>query len=110
LRPGEIWLTTTEPSAPPSVSNWTTAASSVVTARGSPAPAPRANAAREASWSRCGTAVTVRAQSRAMRWPETNSARSHQCEPMSANAREAPPSSASTRQLSSAALESQTFR
>ena len=26
-----------------------------------------------------------------MRWPETNSARSHQCEPMSANAREAPP-------------------
>ena len=26
-----------------------------------------------------------------MRWPETNSARSHQCEPMSANAREALP-------------------
>ena len=27
-----------------------------------------------------------------MRWPVTNSARSHQCEPMSANARDAPPS------------------
>ena len=40
-----------------------------------------------------------------MRWPETNSARSHQCEPMSANAREAPPSSASTRQLSSSGRE-----
>ena len=51
--------------------------------------------------SRSGTAVSVRAHSRVMRWPETNSARSHQCEPMSANAREAPPRSASTRQLSS---------
>ena len=36
-----------------------------------------------------------------MRWPVTNSARSHQCEPMSAKAREAPPSVESTRQLSS---------
>ena len=30
LRPAEIWLITAEPRAPPSVSNWTTAASSVV--------------------------------------------------------------------------------
>ncbi len=45
-----------------------------------------------------------------MRWPETNSARSHQCEPMSANAREAPPRSSSTRQLSSSGRSSQSCR
>ena len=41
-----------------------------------------------------------------MRWPVTNSARSHQCEPMSAKAREAPPSVESTRQLSSSGSQS----
>ena len=46
LRPGEIWLMTVLPIAPPSVSNCTTAASSVSTARFSPPPLPRANAAR----------------------------------------------------------------
>ena len=45
MRPGEIWLMTVLPTAPPSVSNCTTAASSVSTARFSPPPLPRANAA-----------------------------------------------------------------
>ena len=45
-----------------------------------------------------------------MRCPVTNSARSHQCEPMSANARDAPPRSASTRQLSSSGRSSQSCR
>ena len=38
-----------------------------------------------------GTAVSSRAALAVMRWPETNSARSHQCEPMSAKARDGPP-------------------
>ena len=63
-------------------------------ARGSPPPPPAANAlAPRRAACAPGTAVSSRADSRVMRWPETNSARSHQCEPMSANAREAPPSS-----------------
>ena len=37
---------TAEPSAPPSVSNWTTTASSVVTSRTTPSPLPRAKASR----------------------------------------------------------------
>ena len=110
LRPAEIWLITVVPTAPPSVSNCITAASSVPTARASPSPPPAANAARWTARTRSGMAVSVRAARRVIRWPVTNSARSHQCDPMSANAREAPPSSASTRQLSSSALSSQSCR
>ncbi len=54
LRPGETWLTTTDPSAPPSVSNWTSAASSVSTARADPLPSPRSNAGRPAASRRSG--------------------------------------------------------
>ncbi len=54
--------------------------------------------------------VSIRAESRVMRWPEMNSARSHQWEPMSAKAREAPPKRSSTRQLSSSARRSQSCR
>ena len=39
---------------------------------------------------RSGSAIIVRAVSAASRWPVTNSTRSHQCAPMSANARERP--------------------
>ncbi len=46
---------------------------------------------------RSALAISVRAHRRTMRWPVTNSARSHQCGPMSANARDAPPRSSSTR-------------
>ena len=67
LRPAEIWLITVAPSAPPSVSNCTTAASSVPTLRRSPEPSPCANAARPAPRSRSGTAVIMRPQTRVMR-------------------------------------------
>ena len=110
MRPAEIWLMTVEPTAPWSVSNWTIAASSVPTERASPSPLTDWKAAWASVLMRSATAVRVRAQRRVMRWPETNSARSHQCEPMSANAREAPPRSASTRQLSSSGRSSQSCR
>src|SRR5215216_7707001 len=67
LRPGEIWLMTVLPTAPPSVSNCTTAASSVSTARRSPPPLPRAKAAVCSAWTRSGTAVSVRADRKSTR-------------------------------------------
>ena len=79
--------------------------SSVSTARGGAvavAARERARLARAAA--RRGRPRSA-ALSAAIRWPETNSTRSHQCEPMSAKAREAPPSSGSTRQLSSDGAE-----
>ena len=98
LRPGEIWLTTRVPAAPRSVSNIMVAASSPATVTRCRSPVARWKAL---AWpaSRSAKAVIVRAESRAMRWPVTNSIRSHQCEPMSANARDGPPSTGSTRQL-----------
>jgi hypothetical protein len=98
LRPAETCETTTEPVAPASVSKRTRAASSVSTARASPSPSPRSKEA-PADWRRRSWAMLVRATSEVIRWPLTNSTRSHQCEPMSAKAREGPPSSAATRQL-----------
>ena len=111
LRPAEIWLMTTEPSAPPSVSN----CSDDRVLGGRPrARAPSPLAAGEGLAARRrgarGSRSACARDSRAMRWPVTNSARSHQCEPMSANARDAPPSSASTRQLSSSGSSSQSCR
>ena len=73
-------------------------------------PFPRSNAARPVARSRSVTAVMNCAFTRTRRWPDTNSARSHQCEPMSANARDAPPRSPSTRQLSSSGRSSQSWR
>ena len=58
---------TTDPIAPASVSNWMTPASIVTFVERD---APGARAMRSAA----------RAERRAMRWPETNSARSHQCD------------------------------
>ena len=73
---------------------------------GRSSPRPLLSRTRDpASLTRSGTAVSSRAETRSMRWPETNSARSHQCEPMSANAREAPPSCSSTRQLASSGAQ-----
>ena len=87
FRPGVTWLTVTDPVAPWSVAKITTAPSSVA-----------------AVWpSRTGWAFAVRAATRVIRWPVTNSIRSHQCTPMSPKAREAPPSAGSTRQLDSPA-------
>ena len=54
----------------------------------SPPSPPASNARRPVALTRSGTAVSSRAERRTMRWPDTNSARSHQCEPMSANARD----------------------
>ena len=109
LRPAETCEITVEPTIPASVSNITVAMSSVSTGRGAPPPSPRSNEC--ASWrGRSAWATAVRAQTATIRWPATNSIRSHQCEPMSANAREGPPSSGSTRQLSSAAPSSQSCR
>ena len=102
LWPAEIWLTTTEPLTPAKVRNSTSATSSVVTARRGPPAAAVPNAGTWASvCARSGTAVTSSEHTDARRSPVTNSTRSHQCEPMSAKAREGPDSSASTRQLSS---------
>ena len=67
LRPAEIWLMTTEPSAPPSVSNWTSAASSVVTARRARPPSPPGERVPARLAVRSGTAVSRRAESRVMR-------------------------------------------
>ena len=67
---------------------------------GSPRRGPRARA----------RAVTSSAHSAARRSPVTNSTRSHQCEPMSANARDAPARAPSTRQLSSSRVDSQSWR
>ena len=71
-------------------------------------------AAKAGTWapacSRSGTAVTSSAHTEARRSPVTNSTRSHQCEPMSAKARDGPDSSASTRQLSSWSVDSQSCR
>jgi hypothetical protein len=110
LRPAEIWLMTVEPTAPPSVSNCTIATSSVRIGRAEPWPLTDWKAARGSLLMRWGNAIIVRAQRREMRWPEMNSARSHQCEPMSANARDAPPNSSSTRQLSSSGRSSQSCK
>jgi hypothetical protein len=113
LCPAEIWLTTTEPLTPPTVRNSTRATSSVLTVRRGPAD-PRAAAAkagtRAPAWVRSGSAVTSSAQTEDTRSPVTNSTRSHQCEPMSAKARDGPDSAASTRQLSSSSVESQSCR
>ena len=93
LRPGEIWLITLEPIAPWSVTNCMTAASSV--------PDPEAPGRGSAnSW----------ALTRAMRWPVTNSTRSHQWTPMSPNARDWPPRAGSTRQFVSSGRDSQSCR
>ena len=82
------------PSTPAAVSNCTVTTSSVLTSR-----PPRR-----------GSTVDVRADSCAMRSPVTNSIRSHQCEPMSPNARESPPRAGSTRQFSSPPEASQSCR
>ena len=109
LRPADTCEITVEPTIPESVSNMTVAMSSVSTARGAPSPSPRSNE-RASRRGRSAWATAVRALSDAIRWPETNSIRSHQCEPMSAKAREGPPSAGSTRQLSSDGASSQSWR
>ena len=109
MRPGDTWLTTSEPMAPRSVSNWVTTASSVSTLIDTDESPPRSNAGPR-SPDLSGMAVMVCAESRVMRCPETNSARSHQWEPMSANARDGPPRPASTRQLLSSGASSQSWR
>ena len=109
MRPAETCEITVEPTIPASVSNITAAMSSVSTARGTPSPSPRANE-RASRRGRSAWATAVRALTETIRWPETNSTRSHQCEPMSAKAREGPPSSGSTRQLSSDGASSQSWR
>ena len=76
-----------DPSAPRSVRNMTPAWSSVVTSRRAPVLAPPSKALPPRVRVRAGTAVWSRAVSSTIRWPVTNSTRSHQCEPMSANAR-----------------------
>ena len=98
FRPGETWLITTAPQAPWSVSNNTVAASSVPTAVEPDSAGRRSNA------------VSMRAISRVIRWPVANSIRSHQCTPMSPNAREAPPSCGSIRQLLSSRFDSQSCK
>jgi hypothetical protein len=67
LRPGEIWLMTVEPIAPPSVSNPTTTASSVVTGRARPSPPELWKAARAVDRTRSGRAVSMRAKTLTMR-------------------------------------------
>jgi hypothetical protein len=54
--------------------------------------------------------VRVCALISAIRSPVTNSVRSHQCDPMSANVRDGPPAVSSTRQLSSSGFASQSCR
>ena len=111
MRPGETWLTISVPWAPDSVRNSAVTASSVVTARRSPFADPvTANACACSCDARSGKTVAVWAQSAAIRSPVMNSTRSHQCEPMSAKARDGPPRSASIRQLSSSAEASQSCR
>ena len=99
------------PWAPPAVRNSAVTASSVVTARrAAPLPSAASNARAAPRTARSANTVDVCAQIAAIRSPVMNSTRSHQCEPMSANAREGPPSAASTRQLSSSADASQSCR
>ena len=54
--------------------------------------------------------IEVVATRLAMRSPVTHSARSHQCDPMSPNARDGPPSAGSTRQLVAVGDSSQSCR
>jgi hypothetical protein len=75
--------------------------------RSPPSPEGALKATVDATAARSGTAVTVRASSRVIRDPATNSTRSHQWEPMSAKARDGPPRAASTRQLTSSGVSSQ---
>jgi hypothetical protein len=82
----------------------------VTTARVGPPAVRCANAGAPARSARSGTTVAVCAHTAAMRRPVTNSMRSHQCEPMSANVRDAPLRAGSTRQLSSSEVESQSCR
>ena len=100
---------TTDPVTPATVRNMTMATSSVVTERGAPpGPVPELKAW---TWStperRSGIAVTSSAHTAASRSPVTNSTRSHQCEPMSAKARDRPAKAGSTRQLSSSSVDNQ---
>ena len=93
MRPAEIWLMTVEPTAP--LVGLELDERGVLgrdRARRRRGRRRTAKAACASLSMRSGSAVSVRAHSRVIRWPETNSARSHQCEPMSAKAREAPPS------------------
>ena len=94
FRPAETWLITALPTAPAAVRNCTTTMSSVVTFR-----PPRS-----------GVLVAVCALTSTTRSPVTNSARSTQCDPMSANARLGPPLAASTRQFVSEAFNNQSCR
>ena len=75
-----------------------------------PLPVPASKARADPRLARSGTTVATCAQTAAIRSPVTNSARSHQCEPMSAKAREAPPSAGSTRHESSSGVDSQSWR
>ena len=59
---------------------------------------------------RCLMVIEVVATSWAIRSPLTHSARSHQCEPMSPNARDGPPALGSTRQLVERGSSSQSCR
>ncbi|MNT34457.1 hypothetical protein D3C72_1704410 [compost metagenome] len=59
---------------------------------------------------RCAITVSNAALTSVKRSPLTHSTRSHQCEPMSANTRDAPPSAGSTRQLLLSGSSSQSCR
>ncbi len=73
--------------------------------------AAAANAARDPrGFLRLGIVVVMSPSTCVIFSPLTCCARSHQCEPMSANAREGPPRSESTRQLSSSGDSSQSCR
>ena len=95
LCPGATCDTSSVPTAPEASSTTTAARSSV---------------AMSTFMARCSYTVRVEALSRTMRSPETNSTRSTRCDPMSANARDGPPSEASTRQSSSCGVASQSCR
>lgn len=108
-RPAETRLTVNDASVPAPVLNIAAATSSLVTAcialaavgvlKLCPLTAPR-------------SAITVEnaAFTSAKPSPLTHSTRSHQCEPMSANTRDVPPSAGSTRQLLLAGSSSQSCR
>src|SRR5262245_59376235 len=93
LRPGDTWLTTTDPATPWRVRNNTTMRSSVVTAWR--VPSVRGRACPSKAWlspalTRSGTAVTASAATAAGRSPGTQSARAAQWAAMSAKARQRP--------------------
>ena len=109
FRPALSWLITAEPATSAAVRNRISALSSVCTST-SGASERAALKLAAVSAGRCLMVIEVVATSWAIRSPVTHSARSHQCEPMSPNARDGPPALGSTRQLVARGSSSQSCR